>query len=84
MAQHRFSVVSSILANGGKLTPMIVFRGKPSATLEKGLQKFIKEKNYNIKIHCNEKGWVDKNQFENWLTEVWFVIIVLNLQIIQS
>ena len=41
--------------------------------MEKRLQKFIKEKNYNIKIHCNEKGWVDKNQFENWIAEVWFI-----------
>lgn len=52
---------------------MIVFRGKPNATLEKRLQKFIKEKNYNIKIHCNGKGWVDKNLFEYWLTEILFV-----------
>ena len=84
MAQHRFFVVLCILANGGKLPPIIVFRGKLNATLEKRLQKFIKKKKYNIKIHCNEKEWVDKNQFENWLTEVSFINYSLNPQIIQS
>ena len=40
--------------------------------MEKRLQKFLK-KNYNIKIHCHKKGLVDKNLFEKWLTEIWFV-----------
>ena len=48
---------------------MIVFKGIPNAKLEKRLQKFLK-KNYNIKIHCHKKGWVDKNLFEKWLTEI--------------
>ena len=44
MDQKRFSVALCILANGGKLPPMIVFKGIPNAKLEKRLQKFIKKK----------------------------------------
>ena len=73
MDQHSFSVVLCILANGRKLPSMIVFKGKPNATLEKRLQNFIKENNYNIKLYCHEKGWVDKILFEKWLTEIWFI-----------
>ena len=81
MDQLRLLVVLCIIANGGKLPPIIVFKGKSNPTLEKRLQNFVKQKNYNVKIYCHEKGWVDKILFEKWLTEIWFINYSLNQQI---
>ena len=50
MDQLRLLVVLCIIANGGKLPPIIVFKGKSNPTLEKRLQNFVKQKNYNVKI----------------------------------
>lgn len=63
MEQHRFSLVLCILGNGSKLPPMIAFKGKSGAILEKRLQNFVKDKKFNIKIACKEHAWVDKVLF---------------------
>ena len=52
MDQHRFSLVLCILGNGSKLPPMIVFKGKSGAILEKRLQNFGKDKNLTLKLHA--------------------------------
>ena len=52
MVQHRFSLVLCILGNGSKLPPMIVFKGKSGAILEKRLQNFGKDKNLTLKLHA--------------------------------
>ena len=46
--QQRFSLVLCVIAARNKLPPMIVFRGKSGATLEKRLQNFVIENNYKI------------------------------------
>ena len=46
--QHRLSLVLCVIAARNKLPPMIVFRGKSGATLEKRLQNFVIENNYKI------------------------------------
>ena len=52
---------------------MIVVIGKTGEFLEKRLHNFVKDKNFNIKIECQENALVDTNLFQKWLNEVGFV-----------
>ena len=52
-----------------KITLIIVFKGKTRAFWEKNCKNFVKDKNLTLKL----QAWVDKNLFQKWLNDVWFV-----------
>ena len=68
----RISIILTILANGDKLAPLIVFKGKPGKTLETRLSKHIHCINEKIFVKTQENSWVDKDIFKFWLHNIWF------------
>ena len=68
----RISIILKILANGDKLAPLIVFKGKPGKTLETRLSKHIHCINEKIFVKTQENSWVDKDIFKFWLHNIWF------------
>ena len=69
----RISIILTILANGEKLPPFIVFKGKTGKTLENNLnsnnQHCISKQ---IFVKCQENVWVTKAIFKFWLFKIWF------------
>ena len=67
----RISIILTILVNGEKLPPLIVFKVKPGKTLENNLnsnnQNCISKK---IFIKCQENAWVTKDIFKFWLFKI--------------
>jgi hypothetical protein len=57
-----FTVVLSVISDGGKLPPLVVFKRK---TLHKG--NFPK----GILIAANEKGWINQDIMKVWVEKVW-------------
>ncbi|KAF4799341.1 pogo transposable element with KRAB domain-like protein [Turdus rufiventris] len=57
-----FTIVLSVLSNGQKLPPMVIFKRKtlPKETFPAGI--IVKE---------NPKGWMDEEIMKNWLSEVY-------------
>ena len=68
----RISAVLSILANGLKLPPLLIFRGKTGGPKEKKLQKNIHCIKGEIYIKCQDNAWTDTNIFSYWLNNIWF------------
>lgn len=62
----------SIVANGVKFPPLVVFKGKKDAIKEERLQKYIKKFNRKIIALCQENAWADKEIFIKWLNTVFF------------
>ena len=60
--QSRYTVVLALMADGKKLPPMIIFKRKtkPPGNFPKG-----------VKIHFNEKGWMDASSCELWTHSIW-------------
>lgn len=57
-----FTVVLTVMADGEKLPPMVIFKRK---TIPKG--EFPK----GIIVCVNPKGWMNCDMLKTWLTEVW-------------
>ncbi|CAL4110473.1 unnamed protein product, partial [Meganyctiphanes norvegica] len=57
-----YTVVLAAMANGDKLSPMLIFKRKklPKCTFPKG-----------VVVHCNEKGRMDKEACKIWVRKVW-------------
>ena len=70
--KNRISLILSILDNGKKLKPLIVFKGKTENRLEKKLQNNIHVKNKEILVKCQDNAWVNNEIFNFWLNNVWF------------
>ena len=68
----RISIILTILANGDKSAPLIVFKYKPGKTLETRLSKHIHYINEKIFVKTQENSWVDKDIFQFWLHNIWF------------
>lgn len=60
--KSRFTVVLSCLANGVKLTPMVIFKRKTLPKL-----KFPP----GILVHVQENGWIDEDGVRLWLNKIW-------------
>jgi hypothetical protein len=60
--KNRFTCVLSVLANGEKLLPMVIFKGK---RLPKDLPR-------NIIVEMSEKGWMNEKLMQVWLNKVWY------------
>ena len=60
--KSRYTVVLALMADGKKLPPMIIFKRKtkPPGNFPKG-----------VKIHYNEKGWMDAANCELWIRSIW-------------
>lgn len=59
--KNRFTCVLTVLADGTKLTPMVIFKGK---MLPKNLP-------FNIVVKMQEKGWMNEDLMKVWFQEVW-------------
>jgi hypothetical protein len=57
-----FTVVLCVTADGGKCTPMVIFKRK---TIPKG--NFPK----GIVVMANEKGWVNEDMMKEWIEKIW-------------
>lgn len=67
----RVSVLLTVTADGGKLSPYLIFKAKNQGLIEKNLQK----DEYVIKklcfVSCNENAWSTKDIMINWYNKVW-------------
>ena len=68
----RINLLLTILSNGNKLAPLVVFRGKSDGPFEKELQKNLYVKNNSILVKYQESSWVNSNIFKFWLINIWF------------
>ena len=68
----RITAVLCILANGIKLPPLLIFRGKTGGPKEKSLQSNIHCINKKIFIKCQPNAWTDHFLFSYWLNNIWF------------
>jgi hypothetical protein len=61
----RITVMLSLLADGRKLTPLVILKRKnlPKEKLPTG-----------IIFKCNEKGWMAEELMVEWLKDVWHTI----------
>lgn len=71
----RISLILSILDNGKKLKPLIVFKGKTGNRFENKLQNNILVKNKEILVKCQDNAWVNNEIFYFWLNNVGFLIV---------
>ena len=70
--RSRISLILSICANGQKLPPLVVFKGKKNGNIEKRLRKYVLNKKEKIFVACQENSWADKEIFFYWLEEIFF------------
>ena len=61
--KNGISLVLTVLANGEKLKPVIIFKGKTDNRLEKKLQNNIHVKNNEILVKCQDNAWVSNEIF---------------------
>jgi len=59
----RFTVVLACMADGTKLRPVVIFKGK---TLPKNV-KFVP----GVIVQAHPKGWMDEAGTQQWLRQVW-------------
>ena len=74
----RITVLLSIIADGTKLPPLIIFRGETNKTKEKKLQNNKYVINGKCYVKCQRKAWADNNIFNYWLNNIWFNNGILN------
>ena len=74
----RITVLLSILADGTKLPPLIIFRGETNKTKEKKLQNNKYVINGKCYVKCQRNAWADNNIFNYWLNNIWFNNGILN------
>lgn len=62
MKKNHFTVVLACMADGTKLTPMIIFKRKtmPKENIPSG-----------IVVHVHKKGWMDENGMKLWIDKIW-------------
>ena len=78
----RISAVLSILANGLKLPPLLVFRGKTGGPKENKLQKNIHCINGEIYVKHQDNAWTDINIFSTGLITFGLHLIIIETLII--
>lgn len=67
----RVSVLLTIVANGSKLNPFLIFTGEPEKTNEKKFSEIKEIKNNTIHAVCQKKGWCDTQTFIKWYEKVY-------------
>ena len=68
----RITAVLTILVDGTKLPPLLVFRWKNYGPKEKTLQKNYNVSKGNILVKCHENAWLNNDLFMFWLNIIWF------------
>jgi hypothetical protein len=67
----RISVLLTIVADGSKLPPMIIFKAKDRANIYNKLQKDQHVINGDCFVECNENAWSTKSIISRWFTLIW-------------
>ena len=68
----RITVLLTILGNGIKLPPLLVFKGKPNGNIiYNRLQKHPSVTKGTIIVKCQENSWVNQEIFLDYLTNIW-------------
>ena len=70
--KSRITVLLTILANGVKLPPLIVFKGKKNGTIFNRLKKHPAISKGKVFVQCQENSWVDSSIFYEFLNNIWF------------
>lgn len=70
--KQRITCVLSIAANGNKLPPLLIFKGKAGKYLGKKLNKLDEAKNKDIFINCQENSWCTYEIFLFWLKNIFY------------
>ena len=60
-----------ITADGGKLPPYIIFKGKRNGKIENELKKDINVINKNCFIGCNDNAWATEDIMIDWFNNIW-------------
>ena len=60
-----------ILADGSKLPPLIIFKGKDRAKIWRELQKDQHVKNGDCIVECNENAWSTLAIMRRWYSNIW-------------
>lgn len=68
----RITAILTVLADGSKLQPLLIFRGKTNGPKEKSLQNNINVKKGIIYAKCQENEWTDHSLFMFGLNNIWF------------
>lgn len=63
----RISLLLAITANGNKLKPLLVFKGKFNSNKQNKLNKLDIVANKNIFVVCQENSWVSNEILDYWL-----------------
>ena len=66
----RLTVLLTIAANGTKLKPFIIFKGKEETRLYQNLQKFKQVQDGSIVIYTLDTAWMNTNLFCKYIKEV--------------
>ena len=70
--KERVSVMLTVLGNGEKLPPMIIFKGAENGTRYKSLLKNKYVKSKEIYIGCQVNSLFDENMYIKYLNNIWF------------
>ena len=63
----RCTVLLGVTMNGEKLTPLVVFKGKPDGRIARNFGWMPASMRYI----SQDKAWVDHRVFKNWIDQVW-------------
>ena len=67
----RISAVLCVLADGSKLPPLLIFRGKTNGPKENELKKNKYVTKGEIFVKCQPKAWTAHDIFMYWLNNIW-------------
>lgn len=67
----RYSAVLTVLANGKKLPPLLIFKAKPNKKVEKQLSSHIFVQQGKVLVQCQQNAWCSKQIFKIWFAQVW-------------
>lgn len=70
--KERVSVMLTILGNGNRLPPMIIFKGEENETKYQQLIKNQYAISKKIFIGCQIHSWFDENIYMKYLNNIWF------------
>lgn len=68
----RISAVLCVLADGSKLPPLLIFRGKTNGPKEEELKKNKFVLKGEIFVKCQPNAWTDHDIFMYWVNNIWF------------
>ena len=63
----RCTVLLGVTMNGEKMTPLVVFKGKPDGRIARNFGGMPTSMRYI----SEDKAWVDHRVFKNWIDQVW-------------